>query len=170
MISLLTSTLVCKIISVGFNVALTFNYILSLLSVSLCNCAVLYNLKPIVLQNARSRRSVTDHSHTRNTEVEHVHGLATASDGVIMVDRVTDPARKVGHAREVDHVREVAHAIEADHVTETVTVLVDVTGIDTGVIAEAEVTTVTVTVTVIVTVTDGSVTLTVMVTRRSERG
>lgn len=118
------------------------------------------NYKPLVLQNARSRRSVTGHSHTRNTEVEHVHGHATASDGVIMVDRVTDPARKVGHAREVDHVREVAHVRGADRVTETVTVLVDVTDIDIGVVAEAEVT----------NVTDESVTLNVMVTRRSERG
>ena len=92
---------------------------------------------------------MTDHSHTRNTEVERVHGHATASDVVIMADRVKDPARKVGHAREVDHV------------TETVTELVDGTDTDTGVIVGAEVTT--------VTVTDESVTLTVMVTKRSER-
>ena len=132
-----------------------------LLSLSLHNCVMLYKLKPLVLQNARSRRSVTGHSHTRNTEVEHVRGHATASDGVIMVDRVTDPARKVGHATEVDHVREVVRVTEADHVTESVTVLVDVTGIDTEVIAEAEVKN--------VTVNDESVTLNVMVTRRSER-
>lgn len=133
-----------------------------LLSFSLRDCVMLCKLKPLVLQNARSRRSVTDHSHTRNTEVEHVRGHVTASDGVIMVDRVTDPARKVGHATEVDHVREVVRVTGADHVIEIVTVLVDVTGIDTGVIAEAEVKN--------VTVTDESVTLNVMVTSRSERG
>lgn len=125
-------------------------------SVSLCNCAMLYKLKPIVLQNARSRRSVTGRSHTRNTEVEHVHGHATASDGVIMAHRVTDPAKKVSHAREVAHVR------EADHVTETVTVLVDVTGIDTRVTAEAGVVT--------VTMIEDSVTLSVTATTRSEKG
>ena len=130
------------------------------------NCVILYKLKPLVLQNARSRRSVTGHSHTRNTEVERVHGHATANGVVIMADRVKDPVRKVGHAREVDHVREVNrvrevdHVTEADHVTETVMVHVDETGTDTEVIAEAEVT----------TVTDESVTLTVMSTKRSERG
>lgn len=105
---------------------------------------------------------MTGHSHTRNTEVERVHGHATASDVVIMADRVKDPARKVGHAREVDHMREVDHVKEADHMTETVTVLVDGTDTDTGVIVGAEVTT--------VTVTDESVTVTAMVTERSERG
>ena len=76
---------------------------------------------------------MTGRSHTRNREVEHAHGHATAIDGVIMVDRVKDPARKVGHAREV------AHVTEAAHVTEIVTVLVGVTGIDTRVAVEAEV-------------------------------
>ena len=105
---------------------------------------------------------MTGHSHTRNTEVERVRGHATGSDVVFMADRVKDPARKVGHAKEVDHVREVDHVKEADHVTETVTVLVDGTDTDTGVIVGAEVTT--------VTVTDESMTSTVMVTKRSERG
>ena len=105
---------------------------------------------------------MTGHNHTRNTEVERVHGHATASDVVIMADRVKDPARKVGHAREVDHVREVYHVKEADHVIETVTVLVDGTDTDSGVVVGAEVTT--------VTVTEESVTLAAMATERRERG
>lgn len=97
---------------------------------------------------------MTGCSHTRNREVEHAHGHATAIDGVIMADRETDPARKVGHAREV------AHVIEAGHVTETVTVLVGVKSIDTSRVAvEAAV--------MNMTVIGESVTMTV--TTRNER-
>lgn len=88
---------------------------------------------------------MTDHSHTRNTGVEHVHGHVTAIDGII----VTDPAIEVGHVTEADH------ATEAGRVTGSVTVAV-VTGINTTVAAEAGVVTVTVigeSVTVCVTVT-----------------
>lgn len=96
---------------------------------------------------------MTGCSHTRNREVEHAHGHATAIDGVIMADRETDPARKVGHAREV------AHVTEAGHVIETVTVLVGVKSIDTRVAAEAAV--------MNMTVIGESVTMTV--TTRNER-
>lgn len=90
---------------------------------------------------------MTGCSHTRNREVEHAHGHATAIDGVIMADRETDPAR------------EVAHVTEAGHVTETVTVLVGVKSIDTRVAVEAAV--------MNMTVIGESVTMTV--TTRNER-
>lgn len=153
MFLLSTQNLVCKYLYLLQLLFIKFGDCF-LLPVFLRNCAMLYKLKPLVLLNARSRRSVTGRSHTRNREVEHVHGHVTAIDGVIMADRVTDPARKVGHAREVAHVKEAAH------VTEIVTVLVGVTGIDTRVTAEAGV--------VNVTAIGESVTLTV--TTRSERG
>lgn len=118
----------------------------------------MYKSTPIVLQNARSRRSVTGLSHTRNTGVEHVHGHATENDGVIMADRVTDPVREVGH------VREAGHVVEAGRATGIVTVAVGVTGINSTAAAEARVVTVT------VTVIGGSMTACVTMTARSEKG
>lgn len=128
---------------------------------------LLYKSSIVLLQNGRSRRSVTGPSHTRNGGVEHVQGHGTANDDVIMGDHVIDPARKVGHEIEADHVigaghvTEVDHATEATRVIEIVTVVVGVTGISITVEAEAEAgaEAVTVTVIVIVIVIDESVTM-----------
>ena len=126
---------------------------------------LLYKSSIVLLQNGRSRRSVTGPSHTRNGGVEHVQGPGTANDDVIMGDHVIDPARKVGHEIEADHVigaghvTEVDHATEATRVTEIVTVVVGVTGISITVEAEAEAGAEAVTVIVFVIVIDGSVTI-----------
>lgn len=128
---------------------------------------LLYKSSIVLLQNGRSRRSVTGPSHTRNGEVEHVQGHGTANDDVIMGDHVIDPARKVGHEIEADHVigaghvTEVDHATEATRVIEIVTVVVGVTGISITVEAEAEAgaEAEAVIVIVIVIVIDGSVTM-----------
>lgn len=134
---------------------------------------LLYKSSIVLLQNGRSRRSVTGPSHTRNGEVEHVQGHGTANDDVIMGDHVIDPARKVGHEIEADHVigaghvTEVDHATEATRVIEIVTVVVGVTGISITVEAEAEA--VTVTVIVIVIVIDGSVTMGVTISARRKK-
>lgn len=138
---------------------------------------LLYKSSIVLLQNARSRRSVTDPSHTRNGGVEHVQGHGTANDDVIMGDHVIDPARKVGHEIEADHVigaghvTEVDHATEATRVIEIVTVVVGVTGISITVEAEAEAgaEAVTVTVIVIVIVIDGSVTMGVTISARRKK-
>ena len=130
---------------------------------------MLYKSPIVLLQNARSRRSVTGPSHTRNGGVEHVQGHGTANDDVIMADRVIDPARKVGHEIEAghairaDHVTEVDHATEATRVTEIVTVVVGETGISITVEAEAEA------VTVIVIVIGGSVTMGVTISARRKK-
>ena len=132
---------------------------------------LLYKSSIVLLQNGRSRRSVTGPSHTRNGEVEHVQGHGTANDDVIMGDHVIDPARKVGHEIEADHVigaghvTEVDHATEATRVIEIVTVVVGVTGISITVEAEAE----AVTVIVIVIVIDGSVTMGVTISARRKK-
>ena len=134
---------------------------------------LLYKSSIVLLQNGRSRRSVTGPSHTRNGGVEHVQGHGTANDDVIMGDHVIDPARKVGHEIEADHVigaghvKEVDHATEATRVIEIVTVVVGVTGISITVEAEAEA--VTVTVIVIVIVIDGSVTMGVTISARRKK-
>ena len=134
---------------------------------------LLYKSSIVLLQNGRSRRSVTGPSHTRNGGVEHVQGHGTANDDVIMGDHVIDPARKVGHEIEADHVigaghvTEVDHATEATRVIEIVTVVVGVTGISITVEAEAEA--VTVTVIVIVIVIDGSVTMGVTISARRKK-
>lgn len=137
----------------------------------------LYKSSIVLLQNGRSRRSVTGPSHTRNGGVEHVQGHGTANDDVIMGDHVIDPARKVGHEIEADHVigaghvTEVDHATEATRVTEIVTVVVGVTGISITVEAEAEAgaEAVTVTVIVIVIVIDGNVTMGVTISGRRKK-
>ena len=138
---------------------------------------LLYKSSIVLLQNRRSRRSVTGPSHTRNGEVEHVQGHGTANDDVIMGDHVIDPARKVGHEIEADHVigaghvTEVDHATEATRVIEIVTVVVGVTGISITVEAEAEAgaEAVTVIVIVIVIVIDGSVTMGVTISARRKK-
>lgn len=136
---------------------------------------LLYKSSIVLLQNGRSRRSVTGPSHTRNGEVEHVQGHGTANDDVIMGDHVIDPARKVGHEIEADHVigaghvTEVDHATEATRVIEIVTVVVGVTGISITVEAEAGAEAVTVTVIVIVIVIDGSVTMGVTISARRKK-
>lgn len=134
---------------------------------------LLYKSSIVLLQNGRSRRSVTGPSHTRNGEVEHVQGHGTANDDVIMGDHVIDPARKVGHEIEADHVigaghvTEVDHATEATRVIEIVTVVVDVTGISITVEAEAEAGAEA--VIVIVIVIDGSVTMGVTISARRKK-
>lgn len=136
---------------------------------------LLYKSSIVLLQNGRSRRSVTGPSHTRNGGVEHVQGHGTANDDVIMGDHVIDPARKVGHEIEADHVigaghvTEVDHATEATRVIEIVTVVVGVTGISITVEAEAGAEAVTVTVIVIVIVIDGSVTMGVTISARRKK-
>ena len=138
---------------------------------------LLYKSSIVLLQNGRSRRSVTGPSHTRNGGVEHVQGHGTANDDVIMGDHVIDPARKVGHEIEADHVigaghvTGVDHATEATRVIEIVTVVVGVTGISITVEAEAEAgaEAVTVTVIVIVIVIDGSVTMGVTISARRKK-
>ena len=132
---------------------------------------LLYKSSIVLLQNGRSRRSVTGPSHTRNGEVEHVQGHGTANDDVIMGDHVIDPARKVGHEIEADHVigaghvTEVDHATEATRVIEIVTVVVGVTGISITVEAEAEAGAEA----VIVIVIDGSVTMGVTISARRKK-
>lgn len=132
---------------------------------------LLYKSSIVLLQNGRSRRSVTGPSHTRNGEVEHVQGHGTANDDVIMGDHVIDPARKVGHEIEADHVMGAGHVTEVDHATEAtrvieiVTVVVGVTGISITVEAEAE----AVIVIVIVIVIDGSVTMGVTISARRKK-
>ena len=141
------------IILVHFMVELLNSYFLLRLSL-LCVLNVtllLYKPTPIVLQNARSRRSVTDHSRTRSTEVEHVHVHVHAPGTGIEDVIVTDP--------EVGHATEAGHAIEAGRVTETVTVAVGKTGINV-VAAEAGV----------VTVIGKSVTVCVSLTTRIGEG
>ena len=134
---------------------------------------LLYKSSIVLLQNGRSRRSVTGPSHTRNGEVEHVQGHGTANDDVIMGDHVIDPARKVGHEIEADHVigaghvTEVDHATEATRVIEIVTVVVGVTGI--SITVEAEAGAEAVTVIVIVIVIDGSVTMGVTISARRKK-
>lgn len=134
---------------------------------------LLYKSSIVLLQNGRSRRSVTGPSHTRNGEVEHVQGHGTANDDVIMGDHVIDPARKVGHEIEADHVigaghvTEVDHATEATRVIEIVTVVVGVTGISITVEAEAEAGAEA--VIVIVIVIDGSVTMGVTISARRKK-
>ena len=134
---------------------------------------MLYKSPIVLLQNARSRRSVTGPSHTRNGGVEHVQGHGTANDDVIMADRVIDPARKVGHEIEAghairaDHVTEVDHATEATRVTEIVTVVVGETGI--SITVEAEAGAEAVTVIVIVIVIGGSVTMGVTISARRKK-
>lgn len=134
---------------------------------------LLYKSSIVLLQNGRSRRSVTGPSHTRNGEVEHVQGHGTANDGVIMGDHVIDPARKVGHEIEADHVIGAGHVTEVDHATkatrviEIVTVVVGVTGISITVEAEAEAGAEA--VTVIVIVIDGSVTMGVTISARRKK-
>ena len=136
---------------------------------------LLYKSSIVLLQNGRSRRSVTGPSHTRNGEVEHVQGHGTANDDVIMGDHVIDPARKVGHEIEADHVigaghvTEVDHATEATRVIEIVTVVVGVTGISITVEAEAEAGAEAVTVIVNVIVIDGSVTMGVTISARRKK-
>lgn len=138
---------------------------------------LLYKSSIVLLQNGRSRRSVTGPSHTRNGGVEHVQGHGTANDDVIMGDHVIDPARKVGHEIEADHVigaghvTEVDHATEATRVIEIVTVVVGVTGISITVEAEAEAEAgaEAVTVIVIVIVIDGSVTMGVTISARRKK-
>ena len=138
---------------------------------------LLYKSSIVLLQNGRSRRSVTGPSHTRNGGVEHVQGHGTANDDVIMGDHVIDPARKVGHEIEADHVIGAGHVTEVDHATEAarvieiVTVVVGVTGISITVEAEAEAEAeaVTVIVIVIVIVIDGSVTLGVTISARRKK-
>lgn len=140
---------------------------------------LLYKSSIVLLQNGRSRRSVTGPSHTRNGGVEHVQGHGTANDDVIMGDHVIDPARKVGHEIEADHVigaghvTEVDHATEATRVIEIVTVVVGVTGISITVEAEAEAgaeaVTVIVIMIVIVIVIDGSVTMGVTISARRKK-
>ena len=136
---------------------------------------LLYKSSIVLLQNGRSRRSVTGPSHTRNGGVEHVQGHGTANDDVIMGDHVIDPARKVGHEIEADHVigaghvTEVDHATEATRVIEIVTVVVGVTGISITVEAEAEAGAEAVTVIVIVIVIDGSVTMGVTISARRKK-
>lgn len=126
---------------------------------------LLYKPTPIVLQNARSRRSVTDHSHTRSTEVEHVHvhfhvhAPGTGIEDVIVTDPEVGHATEAGHAIEAGHATEADHAIEAGRVTETVTVAVGRTGINV-VAAEAGV----------VTVIAESVTVCVSLTTRIGKG
>ena len=130
---------------------------------------LLYKSSIVLLQNGRSRRSVTGPSHTRNGGVEHVQGHGTANDDVIMGDHVIDPARKVGHEIEADHVigaghvTEVDHATEATRVIEIVTVVVGVTGISITVEAEAGAEAVT------VIVIDGSVTMGVTISARRKK-
>lgn len=134
---------------------------------------LLYKSSIVLLQNGRSRRSVTGPSHTRNGGVEHVQGHGTANDDVIMGDHVIDPARKVGHEIEADHVigaghvTEVDHATEATRVIEIVTVVVGVTGISITVEAEAEAGAEA--VIVIVIVIDGSVTMGVTISARRKK-
>lgn len=136
---------------------------------------LLYKSSIVLLQNGRSRRSVTGPSHTRNGGVEHVQGHGTANDDVIMGDHVIDPARKVGHEIEADHVigaghvTEVDHATEATRVIEIVTVVVGVTGISITVEAEAGAEAVTVIMIVIVIVIDGSVTMGVTISARRKK-
>lgn len=136
---------------------------------------LLYKSSIVLLQNGRSRRSVTGPSHTRNGGVEHVQGHGTANDDVIMGDHVIDPARKVGHEIEAGHaigaghVTEVDHATEATRVIEIVTVVVGVTGISITVEAEAEAGAEAVTVIVIVIVIDGSVTMGVTISARRKK-
>ena len=138
---------------------------------------LLYKSSIVLLQNGRSRRSVTGPSHTRNGEVEHVQGHGTANDDVIMGGHVIDPARKVGHEIEADHVigaghvTEVDHATEATRVIEIVTVVVGVTGISITVEAEAEAgaEAEAVIVIVIVIVIDGSVTMGVTISARRKK-
>ena len=136
---------------------------------------LLYKSSIVLLQNGRSRRSVTGPSHTRNGGVEHVQGHGTANDDVIMGDHVIDPARKVGHEIEADHVigaghvTEVDHATEATRVIEIVTVVVGVTGISITVEAEAEAGAEAVTVIVNVIVIDGSVTMGVTISARRKK-
>ena len=136
---------------------------------------LLYKSSIVLLQNGRSRRSVTGPSHTRNGGVEHVQGHGTANDDVIMGDHVIDPARKVGHEIEADHVIRAGHVTEVDHATEAtrvieiVTVVVGVTGISITVEAEAGAEAVTVIVIVIVIVIDGSVTMGVTVSARRKK-
>ena len=136
---------------------------------------LLYKSSIVLLQNGRSRRSVTGPSHTRNGGVEHVQGHGTANDDVIMGDHVIDPARKVGHEIEADHVigaghvTGVDHATEATRVIEIVTVVVGVTGISITVEAEAEAGAEAVTVIVIVIVIDGSVTMGVTISARRKK-
>ena len=134
---------------------------------------LLYKSSIVLLQNGRSRRSVTGPSHTRNGEVEHVQGHGTANDDVIMGDHVIDPARKVGHEIEADHVIGAGHVTEVDHATEAarvieiVTVVVGVTGISITVEAEAEAGAEA--VIVIVIVIDGSVTMGVTISARRKK-
>ena len=134
---------------------------------------LLYKSSIVLLQNGRSRRSVTGPSHTRNGGVEHVQGHGTANDDVIMGDHVIDPARKVGHEIEADHVIRAGHVTEVDHATEAtrvieiVTVVVGVTGISITVEAEAEAGAEA--VTVIVIVIDGSVTMGVTISARRKK-
>lgn len=134
---------------------------------------LLYKSSIVLLQNGRSRRSVTGPSHTRNGGVEHVQGHGTANDDVIMADHVIDPARKVGHEIKADHVigaghvTEVDHATEATRVIEIVTVVVGVTGI--SITVEAEAGAEAVTVIVIVIVIDGSVTMGVTISARRKK-
>lgn len=136
---------------------------------------LLYKSSIVLLQNGRSRRSVTGPSHTRNGGVEHVQGHGTANDDVIMGDHVIDPARKVGHEIEADHVIRAGHVTEVDHATEAtrvieiVTVVVGVTGISITVEAEAGAEAVTVIVIVIVIVIDGSVTMGVTISARRKK-
>ena len=139
------------------------------------NVTLLYKSSIVLLQNGRSRRSVTGPSHTRNGGVEHVQGHGTANDDVIMGDHVIDPARKVGHEIEAGHaigaghVTEVDHATEATRVIEIVTVVVGVTGISITVEAEAEAGAEAVTVIAIVIVIDGSVTMGVTISARRKK-
>lgn len=134
---------------------------------------LLYKSSIVLLQNGRSRRSVTGPSHTRNGGVEHVQGHGTANDDVIMGDHVIDPARKVGHEIEADHVIGAGHVTEVDHATEVtrvieiVTVVVGVTGISITVEAEAEAGAEA--VIVIVIVIDGSVTMDVTISARRKK-
>ena len=136
---------------------------------------LLYKSSIVLLQNGRSRRSVTGPSHTRNGGVEHVQGHGTANDDVIMGDHVIDPARKVGHEIEADHVIRAGHVTEVDHATEAtrvieiVTVVVGVTGISITVEAEAGAEAVTVIMIVIVIVIDGSVTMGVTISARRKK-
>ena len=136
---------------------------------------LLYKSSIVLLQNGRSRRSVTGPSHTRNGGVEHVQGHGTANDDVTMGDHVIDPARKVGHEIEADHVIGAGHVTEVDHATEVtrvieiVTVVVGVTGISITVEAEAEAGAEAVIVIVIVIVIDGSVTMGVTISARRKK-
>jgi len=152
-----------------------FCFYFDFLCITKRDVTLLYKSSIVLLQNGRSRRSVTGPSHTRNGGVEHVQGHGTANDDVIMGDHVIDPARKVGHEIKADHVIGAGHVTEVDHVTEAtrvteiVTVVVGVTGISITVEAEAEAGAEAVTVIVIVIVIDGSVTMGVTISARRKK-